>query len=1130
MTAAPIFMLRTVASDGTLEQFLPDFSTIDMSPVYCDAGTVTFSYPQSGVNFALLKEDIEIAVVMNGVEIPDLRCKLETIEGDDATDAEGGELWKYTCRTMAGALDYAIVYPNNYVYIIRRVIGKSAPVSYASKTIGYIFNDLFTKAQLRGSLVGFTWDFTATHDSEGNTWSDSTDVSPDFGKTYLSLLKDLSATGTCEFNVVKRLIRIFDRDKMGTDRSVGTTPLIFRKGRDIKESPHKVDTRGLITAVLIGNSSNDAFADVDDATSIGVYGRREGFTSFGDIPWNNSISTSFLETGGSFYLSQNNKPAVEITHGLHFETEDQPRPITDFNVGDWAYTDFGQGLQRFRIMQWVASVAQDRSVTGSITMGRMFNTQLSQVNSAVESLTNGSSNAGSIAKNDGIAPAQVTGVIPTSANYFVNNIPRATLDVQWTAVTQNSDGSDITDLDYYQVTWKYTSDSGWRPSQRVEAEDGQTILQVTNLTPGAGVQVRVRAADVWNNFGAWSTTVPLTLAGDTIPPNQPAAPVVTSNVGTLRVVWSGLDSGGVAMPVDLAGVEVHVSTADFTPTSGTKKDTLPPGVLATTLTQGLTYGTEYWVKLVAVDTTGNRSTPSDTTSTSHVVLKQVVSTEIGTGQVGLTQTTFSDVGNLIDDGTFELSDNRTTRTGLIGTQHLSFDNATASNGTWSLRSDPWAGTSSESIRLQGSLPVKPGERVFGAADYRQTSDVPAGSFMTLAIKWVDKSGNYLDNTGTISNVFYTLSDNGFAAKDNIWHSRVTNVSQVAPPNSVNAEVWIITASRTAGTIWIDAAEVRKQIDTLLIQQAAITTALIADLAVNDAKIASASIGKLIAGTLNADMVVGARIKTADTGARAELNSGGFGLWNSAGTQTVAFSGADGSASMIGQLRSGTSGRRIEINPTVTFLPEIRFYPTSGSNFGFLNAIGGGSDVSIGLNSGQYTVNSLASESRVFLSPTTSAFEQIDVTGQAQNGPGLYLFGNSWTMNVVQNGGASGGIMFMNESSAKFGTDRGNTNSALMWMDSGGKILFTGEMNYFSDAQDALMMGHVDGTDGPISGYIFGWGFTLTSLAYPIVIPYDNDGSNYAVLVVARTTTSFTIHFTANTTGAGYGFHYWAWRL
>lgn len=1125
MAAAPVFMIRTVATDGTLEQFLPDFSTIEMSPVYCDSGTVQFTYPLKGVNFSLLKEDIEIAICMNGVEILELRSLIETIEGDDADDAEEGALWKFTCRTAVGKIDDAIVYPANFVS--GQVLLKPKQVSYSSKNMGQILIDLFTKARTRGTLARYTWDFTTSQDSEGNAWTFLVDLTIDIGKSYLDLLKEFATNGWLEFRVEGRVIRVWDYNKMGQDRSTGQTPLHFRKGRDVKDSPRKIDTKGLKTYTLVSGGDNTVYQEIHSNEA--TYGRRESYFSAGSTKYRTIWGiTSTLALAGNSYLAGVSDPQMEVSHGLQFETEDNPRPITNFNIGDWALTDVGQGVERFRILQWVISVAADGSCSGSIVMNWLFNTQLSQVSSALTALENGTTNAGSAPRNDGVAPAQVTGVIPLSATYFVNNIPRDNLTVTWTAVVTNEDDSEIFDLDYYQVAWQYTTDTSWRPAQRVEQDSVVALFQ--NLDPGASIRVRVRAVDEWGNTGDWSSTVAHTLAGDTIAPIKPAAPVVTSNVGTLRVVWSGLDYTGTAMAVDLAGVEVHVSTADFTPTTGTKKDVLPPGVLATTLTQGLVYGTEYWVKLVAYDTTGNRSTPSDTTSTTHVVLKQVVSTEIGTGQVGLTQTTFSDVGNLIDDGTFELPDNRTARTALIGIQHLSFDNATASNGTWSLRSDPWAGTSSESIRLQGSLPVKPGERVFGAADYRQTSDVPAGSFMTLAIKWVDKSGNYLDNTGAVSNVFYTLSDNGFAAKDNTWHSRVTNVSQVAPANSVNAEIWIITTSRTAGTIWIDAAEVRKQIDTLLIQTAAITTALIADLAVNDAKIASASIGKLITGTLGADMIVGARIKTSDTGARAEMNSGGFGLWNSAGTQTVSFASADGSASMIGQLRSGTTGRRIEINPTSTFLPEIRFYPTSGSNFGFLNAVSAGSDVSVGLNSGQYTVNSLTSEVRLFLTSTTSALEQIDTTGQAQNGPGLYLLGNSWTMNVVQNGGASGGMMFMNENSARFGTDRGTTNSALMWMDTTGKILFTGEMNYFTDAQDALMMGHVDGSDGPISGYIYTWGFTLTSLAYPLVIPYDNDGSNYAVLVVARSTTGFTIHFTANTTGAGYGFHFWAWRL
>jgi hypothetical protein len=419
--------------------------------------------------------------------------------------------------------------------------------------------------------------------------------------------------------------------------------------------------------------------------------------------------------------------------------------------------------------------------------------------------------------------------------------------------------------------------------------------------------------------------------------------------------------------------------------------------------------------------------------------------------------------------------------------------------------------------------------VFGAADYRQTSDVPAGSFVTLAIKWVDKNGAYIDNTGAVNNVFYTLSDNGFAAKDNIWHSRVTNVSQLAPANSVKAEIWLITQSRTAGTIWIDAVEVRKQIDTLLIGQAAITTALIADLAVNDAKMANVSIGKLIAGTLSADMVIGARIKTADTGARAEMNSGGFGLWDSSGTQTVAFAGANGSVKIIGNLLSGTSGRRIDINPFGTGLPEIRFYPNTGSNYGFLNAVSGGSNAVVGLNSGQFTANGVTSSVRTYLTSTTSAFEMINTSTQLQNGPGLYLNNNSM-IGLVSVGGATGGYMGLFNNSARFGRDSGGSASALINMDSNGKFFFTGEMSYYSDAQDALLMGHVDGTGGPVSGYVWTWGFTLSSTAFPVVTPYDNNTSNYTCNIDSRSTTGWGVHFgNGGTVGSGYGFHFWSWR-
>lgn len=114
--------------------------------------------------------------------------------------------------------------------------------------------------------------------------------------------------------------------------------------------------------------------------------------------------------------------------------------------------------------------------------------------------------------------------------------------------------------------------------------------------------------------------------------------------------------------------------------------------------------------------------------------------------------------------------------------------------------------------------------------------------------------------------------------------------------------------------------------------AATTTALLID----DAHISDLTVSKVTAGTINADWLVGARIKTADAGPRVELSADGIGCWNADGEQTVTLAAADGSVAILGQLVSASSGRRLEINPTNTYLPEIRFYADTGSSYSFIN--------------------------------------------------------------------------------------------------------------------------------------------------------------------------------------------------
>jgi hypothetical protein len=115
--------------------------------------------------------------------------------------------------------------------------------------------------------------------------------------------------------------------------------------------------------------------------------------------------------------------------------------------------------------------------------------------------------------------------------------------------------------------------------------------------------------------------------------------------------------------------------------------------------------------------------------------------------------------------------------------------------------------------------------------------------------------------------------------------------------------------------------------------AASATALLID----DAHISDLTVTKVTAGTISADWIVGARIKTADTGVRVELSQSGIEAYDSGGTRTLFADAATGDISIVGQLSSGTSGRRLVVNPTGAPTPQIRLYPTSGSNYAIISS-------------------------------------------------------------------------------------------------------------------------------------------------------------------------------------------------
>ena len=306
--------------------------------------------------------------------------------------------------------------------------------------------------------------------------------------------------------------------------------------------------------------------------------------------------------------------------------------------------------------------------------------------------------------------------------------------------------------------------------------------------------------------------------------------------------------------------------------------------------------------------------------------------------------------------------------------------------------------------------------------------------------------------------------------------------------------------------------------------AAAATALLID----DAHISDLTVSKVTAGTIAADWIVGARIKTADTGARVELNSSGLQAYNSGGTQTVDIASATGNVTILGQLISGTSGRRLEINPTATFLPEIRFYASSGSNFGYINAVTSGTDANLGLNGGVFDDSGVDVYARTYLAVGTSTLEIVRQDTQARRGAFLWL-STSVLFAGHNSGGTEGGIFYATATEGAIGWDDGGANENRFKFGNDGITRHIGKWrnNVVPDTNEGLFTGTV--LFGAATAVTVGYGATMDSQMVPVCTCVSgNFGSATPTVwgIQSFTTTGFTV---AWNNSQGMRINFWCFR-
>lgn len=234
--------------------------------------------------------------------------------------------------------------------------------------------------------------------------------------------------------------------------------------------------------------------------------------------------------------------------------------------------------------------------------------------------------------NDLVAPSPVTGL-----SFFDSG---TSMIAEWTAPTTDAAGKPLNDFRHYRITvTDGTANADFIVSgPKFELSRSENIRIFGTLK--SSVTVFVRAVD--NNY---NESTALSVAASPANPPVPSTPVIGTYLGLMYLTWNGKTATATDMPVNFSYCEVHVSTTtNFTPSDTTYVTRITGvGSGAKAIIPGLTYGTTYYFKLVAVNDMMRKSAGSAQASGTPV---RISGLDITNGQIGTDQINFTarDIG------------------------------------------------------------------------------------------------------------------------------------------------------------------------------------------------------------------------------------------------------------------------------------------------------------------------------------------------------------------------------------------------------------------------------------------------------------------------------------------------------
>lgn len=432
---------------------------------------------------------------------------------------------------------------------------------------------------------------------------------------------------------------------------------------------------------------------------------------------------------------------------------------------------------------------------------------------------------------DAAATLTISGLAAT-VSYINDSLGNPIVNVAWGWSTINNPDDPVVD---YFVSATDSINTGVAPYFSSNNTNGFTTKGLINTSQ----TLRVYAMTTGGSKGPVASLT-VALSQDSTPPPQPSTPVTQAQPRMVLVSYDGKTSTGTAMPSDFKYVEVHYVVGNnpaFTPTISTYYDKL-----FVHQTTSISTDQQISIRLIAVDTSGNKSGAS---TASVVTPVKLVSTDLDIvlpGSLG-----YSDTDNMLIDGSFENATYRAIRTLKVGT--WTFQTTQTITGSYGLQVIGDA-TATKYLYLhhesysQQLIPItlSYNSKIYIAL---RAKSVSANGTVVVLFDWLDNAGTVLSSIATIN-------------KADTTGNFVLFESVVAPPTgAIKARVSIQTLGHTTGTWYFDNVVVKNVVSSVLIEDGAITNAKI-----GQAAITSANVEELSAGLISSGFLDSARIQAS----------------------------------------------------------------------------------------------------------------------------------------------------------------------------------------------------------------------------------------------------------------------------